>query len=186
MGLRLPDSGVVRIDGRPLAETDISAWRGRIGYVPQESFILHDTIRTNIALGDPAMDDDMIWRALEMAEAVAYVRALPGQLDTVVGEKGMRLSGGQRQRIAIARAIVNNPQLLVLDEVTSNLDPKTERDICAMVRSLGGQLTVLAVSHREAWLEMADQVYEIRSGKILDCRNAGEEPDEVSSVADLA
>ena len=166
MGLRLPNEGLIALDRHSLADMNIATWRRRIGYVPQESFILHDTVRANIALGDQTITDDKIWQALELAGARAFVDGLPEGLDSIVGEKGMRLSGGQRQRIAIARALAADPALLVLDEVTSNLDPNTESEICAAVARLRGQLTVLAVSHREAWLEIADKVYEVRSGKV--------------------
>ena len=166
MGLRLPDTGMIELDGRSLADLNIAAWRRQIGYVPQEGFLLHDTIRENVVLGEPGVSEDKIWQTLEMAGARGFVESLPEGLDTVIGEKGMRLSGGQRQRLAIARAVITDPTLLVLDEVTSNLDPSTEREICEAVRHLAGRLTVLAVSHREGWLDIADRIYEVREGTV--------------------
>jgi len=159
-----PDSGIVAVDGVPLAEVRIDEWRSRIGYVPQDLVLFHDTVRANVTLGDPRIGDAEVRRALEAAGAWGFVSAQPEGLDAIVGEKGARLSGGQRQRIALARAIAAAPTLLILDEVTSALDPETEQDICERVAALAGEITVLAISHRDIWEEHADRVYEIDHG----------------------
>jgi ATP-binding cassette subfamily C protein len=161
LGLHRPAGGRILIDGVDLAEVDLASWRRQIGYVAQELILLNDTIAANVTLGDPDLDADDVARALAVAGAADFVAALPDGLDTVVGDKGARLSGGQRQRIALARALVRRPRLLVLDEVTSALDPETEREICANIRALAGETTVLAITHRPAFLEWADIVYRV-------------------------
>ncbi|RME32466.1 MAG: ATP-binding cassette domain-containing protein, partial [Gammaproteobacteria bacterium] len=163
-GLQRPDRGRVLIDGRPLEEYDIHGWRSRIGYVPQELILFHDTVRRNITLGDPALDDGRIWQALEEAGAREFVEGLASGLDTVIGERGIRLSGGQRQRLAIARALVRRPRLLILDEATTALDPATEAAVCRTLRALAPAVTVLAISHQPRLVESADRLYRIEDG----------------------
>lgn len=158
LGLYRPDSGEILIDGVPLAEIDVRLWRRQIGYVPQELILFHDTVLANVTLGDPRLTERMAMDALGFAGAGEFVARLPEGLMTVVGEKGSKLSGGQRQRIAIARALVHKPKLLILDEVTSALDADTEQDLCANVREISKLVTILAISHREAWMDIADSV----------------------------
>jgi len=161
IGLLRPTSGRIEIDGKPLDEIDLRAWRKMIGYVPQETFLFHDTILTNLTLGDPAITRKAAELALERAGAWDFVAALPQGVESVVGERGTKLSGGQRQRLAIARALVRNPKLLILDEATTALDPETEAAICATMRQLTKSLTVLAISHQSGILGVADFVYRI-------------------------
>jgi ATP-binding cassette subfamily C protein len=142
----------------PLPELDMRLWRRSIGYVPQELILFHDTVLANITLGDPGLTAAMAEEAMRIAGAADFIARLPNGLLTEVGEKGSKLSGGQRQRIAIARALVHHPQLLILDEVTSALDAETERDICRNIRDIASSVTVLAVSHRPAWIEVAHNV----------------------------
>lgn len=164
-GLLRPDAGQVQIDGVDLSSLDIAAWRRMIGYVPQESFLLHDTIAYNVTLGDEGLSIDDVERALQDAGAWEFVQALEGGIDFVVGERGGALSGGQRQRIMIARALVHKPQLLILDEATSALDPDSERAIRNTLDALRGSLTMLAISHQDALVESADRVYRVEAGK---------------------
>ena len=156
IGLYEPDAGRVLIDGVDLRELNIASWRNLIGYVPQELVLLHDSIHVNVTLGDPSILAEEVEEALRLAGAWDFVSKLPDGAGTVVGEKGSKLSGGQRQRIAIARAMVKKPKLLILDEVTSALDQKSERAICDNIKALAGKVTVLAISHRPAWLEIAE------------------------------
>jgi ATP-binding cassette subfamily C protein len=167
IGFRAPDSGAVLIDGRPLGEFDLNAWRGMIGYVPQELVLFHDSIFANIALGDPEIGEAEVRAALDAAGALDFVDAMERGVHTEVGEKGAKLSGGQRQRIALARALVKRPALLILDEVTSALDPSSERAIVENIRALRGQSTIIAITHRAAFLDIADRVYELADGRLL-------------------
>ncbi len=166
IGLLRPRDGQVFVDGTSLGEIDIKAWRRTIGYVPQETVLLHDSILNNITLGDPEVTEAQVRKALEDAEAWAFVEQLPDGLHTMVGERGGKLSGGQRQRIAIARALVNRPQLLILDEATSALDPVSEAAICETLQHLKQELTVLAISHNTRVAEAADHVYRLQSGGV--------------------
>jgi ATP-binding cassette, subfamily C, bacterial len=161
LGLYEPQGGRILVDGVPLGEIDLEAWRGMVGYVPQELVLLHDSVLANLTLGDPALGEAEALEALETAGAAAFVASLKDGLKTTVGERGMQLSGGQRQRIALARALLIKPRLLILDEVTSALDPATEAAICENVQALDGKLTILAITHRPAWLEVADRAYEV-------------------------
>jgi ATP-binding cassette subfamily C protein len=161
LGLYAPQRGQVLLDGVPLDDIDVRRWRGMVGYVPQELGLFHDTVLANVTLGDPAIGEDRVWHALDLAGAAEFVRALADGLQTSVGERGTMLSGGQRQRIALARALVLEPRLLILDEVSSALDPETEAEICANVRNLTGRRTIIAITHRPIWVEMADRVYQV-------------------------
>lgn len=165
IGLLRPQQGNVLLDGVPLQEIDIKAWRTMIGYVPQDTILLHDSILHNITLGDPELTSDDAERALHAAGAWEFVGKLPEGMETVVGERGGKLSGGQRQRIVIARALVNNPRLLILDEATSALDRDSEEAIRQTMESLKGQLTILAISHNRAMVQAADHVYRLSDGQ---------------------
>ncbi len=164
IGLIQPDSGTVAVDGTALGELDIRAWRSLIGYVPQETVLLHDTIEHNVTLGDPALDAGDVEQALRAAGAWQFIEPLPQGCATMVGEGGGKLSGGQRQRIAIARALINRPQLLILDEATSALDADSEAAVRRTLESLKGQLTILAITHNRSMMEAADRVYRLEAG----------------------
>ena len=168
LGLYRPDIGDIRIDGQSLSELDVMKWRSMVGYVPQELILFHDTIMTNVTLGETAYTRQDVENALRQAGAWDFVAALPEGIDHVVGERGALLSGGQRQRIAMARALVHKPKLLILDEATSALDPHTEamivRNVCDLAHSTG--LTVLAITHQPAWVAAADKVIRIQDGVV--------------------
>ncbi len=161
-----PQSGVILVDGVPLQGLDIRAWRQMIGYVPQESILLHDTILHNITLGDPELDAADAERALRSAGAWDFVSRMPDGLYSTVGERGGKLSGGQRQRIMIARALVHRPDLLILDEATNSLDPASEAAICQTLEQMRGKLTILAISHQTALVRAADRVYRLEDGRV--------------------
>jgi ATP-binding cassette subfamily C protein len=163
LGLYEPDGGRVLLDGVPLQAIDLQSWRGLVGYVPQELILFHDSIYANVAIGAAEVRE-----ALELAGAWEFVCALPEGMLTEVGEGGAKLSGGQRQRIALARALVGKPRLLILDEVTSALDPDTEWQICRGIRDLAVDMAVLAITHRPAFLEIADLVYRIDDGRAVE------------------
>ena len=164
IGLLQPQHGSVQLDGVPLTAINIMQWRNMIGYVPQDTVLLHDTILHNITLGDPQLDLADAQDALRAAGAWDFVAKMPMGVDTVVGERGGKLSGGQRQRIVIARALVNKPRLLILDEATSALDPESEEVVRQTMETLKGQLTILAISHNRALVQAADYVYQMNNG----------------------
>jgi ATP-binding cassette subfamily C protein len=164
IGLLRPQKGDIWIDGIPMPQIDIRHWRQMIGYVPQENLLMHDTVLANVTLGDAALTESDVERALRAAGAWSFVQELPQGIHTVVGERGSMVSGGQRQRIAIARALVKRPKLLILDEATTALDPETERQICKTLQQLAGGITILAISHQTALREAAGWVYQITEG----------------------
>jgi len=174
IGLLRPQQGEILIDNVSLEQIDLRQWRRMIGYVPQESFLLHETVLWNVTLGDPEVNEADAEAALRAAGAWEFVAELPQQIHSSVAERGMALSGGQRQRIAIARALARRPKLLILDEVTSSLDPQTEAAICQTLQSLRGQLTILAISHQPAVVEAADRIYQIQSGEVILVRDGRE------------
>ncbi|MBS4197588.1 ATP-binding cassette domain-containing protein [Bacillus sp. FJAT-49870] len=140
-----------------------------MGYIPQSIFLSDDTIRANVAFGvdDKQIDDQEVWRALEQAQLMDFVKGLPEQLDTTVGERGVRLSGGQRQRIGIARALYHNPEIIFMDEATSALDNETEKEIMKSIDSLKGEKTLIIIAHRLSIIENCDIVFKINNGKLL-------------------
>jgi ATP-binding cassette subfamily C protein len=173
IGLLQPRLGRILLDGTPLQDIDIKRWRSMIGYVPQDTILLHDSILHNVTLGDPRLSIEDAEQALRAAQAWDFVTQLPQGLDTLVGERGGKLSGGQRQRIVIARALVNQPRLLILDEATSALDPDSEQAIRQTMETLKGQLTILAISHNRGMVQAADHVYQMAQGsaQLLDAQS---------------
>jgi ATP-binding cassette subfamily C protein len=165
-GLLQPDSGQIWIDDTSLEEVDLHAWRSMIGYVPQETGLLHDSVLNNVTLGDPGLTEHDVEAALRAAGAWQFVASLPDGLNSVVGERGAMLSGGQRQRIVIARALVHKPALLILDEATSALDQEVERDIHQALNELRSQMTLLSISHRPNLEALADRVYHLEAGTL--------------------
>jgi len=168
LGLLSPTGGQVRLDDRPLTGNLRSAWLSVIGYVPQEPFIIDDSLRRNIAFGleDGLIDEAKVWRCLELAELADVVRTWPEGIATSLGEAGSRLSGGQRQRVAIARALYDDPQILILDEATSALDVPTERAIRQTINRLGGERTVVTITHRMGSLADCDEIFLLEGGAI--------------------
>ena len=170
-GLLRPQQGEVWIDDMPLAEVNLKSWRRMIGYIPQETILLHDTVLNNVTLGDPDLSATDVQDALRAAGAWEFVNSMPQAMQSMVGERGGKLSGGQRQRIAIARALVHNPKLLILDETTSGLDPESEAAVCDTLQRLSGEHTILTISHQPALVEIADKVFRIEDGKVLQAEN---------------
>ncbi len=172
VGLHQPESGRILVDGVPLAEMDLRDWRRQIGYVPQESVMVNESVAYNVTLGEPVPEED-IREALRAADALAFVEAMPEGLQTSIGEGGSRLSGGQRQRLAIARALIHKPRLLILDEATSNLDPEAQAVVIETLQHLKGRLTMLAVAHQEILMQAADRLYRMADGEIREVGAAG-------------
>jgi ATP-binding cassette subfamily C protein len=166
IGLHQPSGGRITIGGVPLQEIDLRAWRSVIGYVPQELNLFHTSIRDNITLGDASVPDEKVLAAITKAGASGFVARLPKGMHTTVGELGSKMSGGQRQRISLARALLFNPKILILDEVTSALDPKTEKEIVENIRALSGKYTIIAITHRPAWTTIAGRLYQVAGGRV--------------------
>jgi ATP-binding cassette subfamily C protein len=173
MGLLAPDEGQVLIDGAPLAGAGLHDWRRAVGYVPQETFLFHDTVRANLQWAQEDGDEEELWRVLQMAAAADFVARLPQGLDTVVGDRGVRLSGGERQRLALARALLRRPALLLLDEATSSLDLENERRIQEALQRLRHDLTVVVIAHRASTIRGADRVVVLKAGRLLKVANPG-------------
>ena len=171
-GLYVPAAGRILVDGRDLVELDLRQWRSEIGYVPQEMLLLSDSIKNNVSLGDPTITDADVERALRLAGAWDFVTRTADGLDSEVGERGAMFSGGQRQRIALARALVTRPTLLILDEVTTALDPTTEAEICATLRTLTPEVTIFAISHQTAMHQVADLTHRMSSGRLVSMNDA--------------
>jgi ATP-binding cassette, subfamily C, bacterial len=165
VGFHKPESGAVQIGQDNITDIDILAWRKNIGYVPQELALFHDTVRANITLYDNTITESALQESLTLSGVNEFLSTLPLGLETDVGEHGGKLSGGQRQRISLARALVTRPKVLILDEVTSALDPETEAEIVSNIANLKGKYTVIAITHRPAWTHIADQLYYIKGGK---------------------
>lgn len=165
-GLLMPTSGQIAVDGVSLWDLDIKAWQSRIGVVLQESPLFHGTVRENV-VGDRTIDDELVWECLAAAHATGFVEELPNRLDTVIGERGGRLSGGQRQRLGLARALYRRPWLLILDEATSQLDSVSENLVLDALRELKGQVSMMIVAHRLVTVEMADRIYVLQRGRIV-------------------
>lgn len=169
IGLLTPKDGRITVDGVPLVDLDRRLWRKSIGYVPQDLILFHESILANVTLGDPALSEDDVRDALVAAGAWDFVAALPDGMHTIAGERGARFSGGQRQRVSLARALVRNPKLLILDEPTTALDPTTEQAVCATLRALSRTTTILAISHQRVLVDAADVVYRMEgSHAVLD------------------
>ena len=166
VGLQQPDEGQILVDGVPLRDLDLRQWRRQIGYVPQESVMVDESVAYNVTLGEVGLDEDRIRAALRAADALDFVEAMPEGLNTRVGEGGSRLSGGQRQRLAIARALVHEPRLLILDEATSHLDPEAQMAVIETVKHLKGSLTILAVAHQDLLMQAADRIYRLADGHV--------------------
>ncbi len=168
LGLLEPTKGKLEVDGQDI-HGSLPMWQAQIGYVPQSIYLTDDTIRRNIAFGlsDSEISDAAIWKALGYAQLDGFVRSLPEKLDAMVGERGVRLSGGQRQRVGIARALYQDPPILILDEATSALDAATEAGVMDAVQSLHGNKTIIIIAHRTTTVERCDRVYRIESGRIV-------------------
>lgn len=167
LGLLEPTEGTATIDGVPLHEV-LAAWRSRVGYVPQEVSLFSGSIAQNVALTwSDDFDEQKVRRALERAQLLDVVEARKGGIQAFVGDRGMALSGGQRQRLGIARALYNDPLILVMDEATSALDTKTESAVAEAIRRLHGEVTVIAIAHRLSTIRQSDQVCFMRDGTVV-------------------
>jgi len=168
MGMLVPDQGRVLVDGMPLSPERMKSWRGQIGYVSQDTFLFHDTVRANILWARLDASDEEINRALRLAAAEEFVSGLPKGLDMILGDRGVLVSGGERQRLALARALLRRPALLILDEATSNLDVENERHIRSAIEELHGQMTIVVITHRLSAIRGADIIHLLEQGRLVE------------------
>jgi ABC-type multidrug transport system fused ATPase/permease subunit len=168
LGLLQPTAGAVLVDGLDI-QNNLRSWQDHIGYVPQTIYLVDDTLARNVAFGLPGemVDHDAIARSIKAAQLDEFVSSLPDGLDTIVGERGVRLSGGQRQRIGIARALYNDPEILVLDEATSSLDTETEQGVMDAVKELLGTKTIVIIAHRTTTVSYCTKVYKMDKAQIV-------------------
>lgn len=167
MGLMEPQQGTVKVDGASLTGERLLSWRNSIGYVSQEPFLFHTSIRDNLLLVKPEATEDELWEALAFAACDEFIRKLPQGLDTIIGDRGVRLSGGERQRVVLARAILRKPEVLILDEATSSLDTENEAKVQAALEKLKGKITLIVIAHRLSTIRNADQVVVVDDGRIV-------------------
>ncbi|MCR4656299.1 MAG: ABC transporter ATP-binding protein/permease [Lachnospiraceae bacterium] len=167
LGILTPTSGRVLYGDMNVHENPLK-WSKKLAYIPQSIYLSDESIRNNVAFGidDEAIDEDKVWEALKEAQLYDFVKGLPEGLDTMVGERGVRLSGGQRQRIGIARALYDNPEILVLDEATSALDNETEAAVMEAIESLMGRKTLIIIAHRLTTIENCQIIFRVEDGKV--------------------
>lgn len=158
-----PVTGQLQIDGRVLQGDTLLAWRRAVAYVTQDVYLFNTSVRQNLLWMAPEATEQEIWTALEMAEMADRVKGMPNQLQSHIGDRGVRLSGGERQRLALARALLTQPQVLILDEATSALDDDTEQKIHEVIKGLRGRLTVIIIAHRQSTLGLADRVINVQA-----------------------
>jgi ABC-type multidrug transport system fused ATPase/permease subunit len=168
LGYLHPTSGHILIDGKTLDASTETTWRKQIGYVPQRPFILDGTIASNIAFGDPSPDLDRIHLLTKDLELAQWISLLPKGIHTEIGERGVKVSGGQLQRISIARALYRNPEILVLDEVTSQLDPATETGIFQSLLKISANKTLIMITHNHEVLGQFDRILEVNNGEFTE------------------
>jgi ATP-binding cassette subfamily C protein len=168
MGLIAPNQGRILVDGMGLSPERMKAWREKIGYVPQDTFLFHDTLRSNLLWAKPDASEEEIHQSLKLAAAEQFTSELPKKLDTILGDRGILISGGERQRIALARALLRKPSLLILDEATSSLDSENEKRIQNAIEKIHGQMTILVISHRFSTIRGADVIHVIEGGHLVE------------------
>lgn len=171
-GLLSPISGEILVDNINIG-TNIKGWQSQIGYVPQTIFLIDDTLKRNIAFGisDTEIDEEKMNKAILDSQLFNVINRLPNGIETIVGERGVRLSGGERQRIGIARALYNNPEILILDEATSSLDNETEKDFMDSINALQGLKTILIIAHRLSTIQNCNKVFELKNGVLTNTKN---------------
>jgi subfamily B ATP-binding cassette protein MsbA len=163
-----PGSGIITVDGVDLSKVSLSSYRSQLGVVLQDDFLFEGTIRENILFPRPGATEEELFEAIEAAHVSEFTKRFEKGIDTLIGERGVKLSGGQRQRIAIARAILANPRILILDEATSNLDTESEAFIQESLRSLMQGRTTFVIAHRLSTIRQADQILVIENGEIAE------------------
>ena len=178
-------SGYVKIDGEDIREIKLESLRRMMGIVSQEIILFNDTVKQNIAYGQEEIKDSNIISAAKAANAMEFIEELPNGFDTIIGERGVKISGGQKQRLSIARAIIKNPSLLILDEATSSLDTESEKLVQEAIEKLMKDRTVLVIAHRLSTVKNADNIIVLEQGKIIEKGNHVELIDKKGKYSEL-
>jgi ATP-binding cassette subfamily B protein len=178
-------AGTIFVDGRPIREWPLETLRRAVGYVPQDTFLFSETLRENVAFGVDCATDAEIREAADVASILAEIGEFPAQFDTMVGERGITLSGGQKQRTAIARAVIRDPKILILDDSLSSVDTGTEERILRRLDAILRQRTTVLISHRISTVQHADQIVVLRDGQIIERGNHAELLAQGGYYADL-
>lgn len=168
LGLVEPSAGSIRLQNHELGSVPLGAWRRMMGYVPQETMLFHASLRENLTLANPGATAAEVEMAARRAHALEFINALPKGLDTIIGDQGVKLSGGQRQRLGIARALLTNPIILLLDEAMSALDAESEADLLRTLDDLRKEMGILIVAHRLAAVQAADAICVIERGRVVE------------------
>jgi len=163
-----PDSGEITANGTPIENFDIREWRKQIAMVRQNPHVFNETLRFNMTIGTRDVSQTELDRAASIAKVDEFLNDLPDGYDTVLGEEGVQLSGGQRQRVSLARALLTDAEILVLDEATSDLDSHLEQEIHEAIETLNDEYTIFAIAHRLSTVQNANQIYTLESGKIIE------------------
>jgi len=172
LGLSEPDDGAVYVDGQSLRDIDLISYRKKIGYISQETILIHGTIKQNILWGlDQPLSDQKLETIARLCHVHDFVNKLPEKYDTVIGDKGLMISGGQRQRLAIARALIREPEFLILDEATSALDSESEKIVQKSIEALSDRVTIIIIAHRLSTIVNADEIVVLENGSIVENGN---------------
>ena len=166
MGFYRPEQGCVLIDGQKLSEFEISSYQKKIGYISQEPILFNTTIKENLLWANEAADEGQLFDALEKAYAIDFVQKLPDKLETLTGDRGIKLSGGEKQRIALARVLLRNPEILILDEATSSLDTESERFIQKTIYEISKNCTTVIIAHRLSTIKEVQNIYVFEDGEV--------------------
>jgi ABC-type multidrug transport system fused ATPase/permease subunit len=168
LGLQIPIKGEVLLDNIPLSDWKQNSFREKVGYIPQDPILFNTSIRNNLLWSKETANEEELYHSLELANAKFFVQQLPMGIDTIVGDRGVLLSGGQRQRIALARALLRQPEILILDEATSSLDTESEKSIKLSIDTLSKKMTILIVAHRLSTISSSDYVYVLQTGQVVE------------------
>ena len=170
MGLLNPTNGQILIDGKCIKPNNLRSWQDLVGYVPQNPSFLNDTIKNNITFGieENLIDYGKLSKAIELANLKTFIFKLEKGLDTIIGDRAIKISGGQKQRISIARALYNNPEVIIFDEATSSLDELNENEIINNIKAIQVMKTTIIVAHKMSVLKNCDKIYTLNNGVILD------------------